>query len=34
MNMSKEAIRNQLVADAGERFTHEEANYAIENLDK
>jgi hypothetical protein len=34
MSMSSEAIRDQLTSDYGEKFTQEEANYAIENLNK
>ena len=32
MAMSPEAIRDQLVSDSGEKFTQEEADYAIANL--
>ena len=31
--MSPEAIRDQLSSEFGEKFTQEEAAYAIENLD-
>lgn len=34
MAMSKEAIREQLISSYGEKFTEEEAQYAIDNLDK
>ncbi|WP_218833126.1 Ltp family lipoprotein [Bacillus sp. 7884-1] len=34
MSMSSEAIRDQLTSEYGEKFTQEEANYAIENLAK
>ncbi len=30
--MSPEAIRDQLTSDAGEKFTQEEADYAISHL--
>lgn len=32
MNMSKDAVRNQLISEYGEKFTAEEADYAIANL--
>ena len=32
--MSKNAIFQQLTSDFGEKFTEEEAQYAINNLDK
>lgn len=32
MDMSPESIRDQLTSDAGEKFTQEQADYAIENL--
>ena len=32
MNMSLEEIRNQLISEYGERFTSEEADYAVEYL--
>lgn len=32
MNMSIEEIRDKLTSDAGEKFTPEEANYAIQHL--
>ena len=32
MSMSPEAIRDQLVSEYGEKFTAEEADYAIANL--
>lgn len=32
MDMSEKAIYEQLVSDFGEKFTTEEANYAINNL--
>ncbi|WP_333644321.1 Ltp family lipoprotein, partial [Parolsenella catena] len=32
MSMSPEAIRDQLTSSAGEKFTQEEADYAIANL--
>lgn len=32
MNMSKSAIYDQLISDYGEKFTAEEAQYAIDNL--
>jgi len=32
MSMSPEAIRDQLTSEYGEKFTKEEANYAVENL--
>lgn len=34
MSMSPEAIRDQLTSENGEKFTQEEADYAIENLNK
>lgn len=34
MSMSKDAIYNQLVSEYGEKFTAEEAQYAIDNLDE
>lgn len=34
MSMSKDAIYNQLVSEYGEKFTPEEAQYAIDNLDE
>ena len=33
MAMSPEAIRSQLTSDAGEKFTAEEADYAISHLE-
>lgn len=33
MDMSPEAIRDQLTSDSGEQFTAEEADYAIQHLD-
>lgn len=33
MNMSKEGVRDQLVSEYGEKFTQEEADYAINNLE-
>lgn len=33
MDMSPEAVRDQLTSDAGEQFTAEEADYAIQHLD-
>ncbi len=33
MSMSKEGIRDQLTSEYGEKFTAEEAQYAIQNLD-
>lgn len=33
MSMSKRSIYNQLTSDAGEKFTAEEAQYAIDHLD-
>ena len=33
MNMSKDAIYDQLTSEYGEKFTAEEAQYAIDNLD-
>lgn len=32
MNMSKQAIYDQLTSDAGEKFTAEQADYAIQHL--
>ncbi|WP_346679923.1 Ltp family lipoprotein [Enorma massiliensis] len=32
MSMSSEAIRDQLTSEYGEKFTQEEADYAIANL--
>lgn len=32
--MSIEQLRDQLTSDAGEKFTPEEAQFAIDNLDK
>lgn len=32
--MSPEAIRDQLTSEYGEKFTQEEADYAIDNLNK
>ena len=32
MNMSKNAIYDQLISEYGEKFTAEEAQYAIDNL--
>jgi hypothetical protein len=34
MNMSPSAIHAQLISDAGEKFTKEEADFAIEHLSK
>ncbi|WP_269088615.1 Ltp family lipoprotein [Bifidobacterium aemilianum] len=34
MDMSPEAIRDQLTSEYGETFTPEEAQYAIDNLNK
>ena len=34
MSMSPAAIKDQLISEYGEQFTEEEANWAIENLDK
>ena len=34
MNMSKDAIYDQLTSEYGEKFTAEEAQYAIDNLDE
>jgi hypothetical protein len=34
MNLSPESIRDQLTSEHGEKFTQEEADYAIENLYK
>ena len=31
-DMSKEAIRDQLISNYGEKFTQEEANYAVKHL--
>lgn len=33
MDMSPDAIRDQLTSEYGEKFTKEEADYAIEHLD-
>ncbi|MDU5817117.1 MAG: Ltp family lipoprotein, partial [Staphylococcus sp.] len=33
-NMSKDAVYNQLTSDVGEKFTEEEAQYAVDHLDK
>lgn len=33
MHMSKEGVRDQLVSEYGEKFTQEEADYAINNLE-
>lgn len=33
MHMSKQAIYDQLTAEAGEKFTADEAQYAIDNLE-
>lgn len=33
MNMSKSAIYDQLISSYGEKFTKEEAQYAIDHLD-
>jgi hypothetical protein len=33
MSMSPEAIRDQLTSEHGEKFTQEEADYAIKNLE-
>lgn len=33
MNMSKEGVRDQLVSEYGEKFTQEEADYAVNNLE-
>ena len=33
MNMSNSAIYDQLTSDYGEKFTEEEAQYAVDNLD-
>lgn len=33
-NMSPDAIYDQLTSDSGEQFTPEEANYAVQHLDK
>ena len=33
MSMSKSSIHDQLVSDAGEKFTEEEAQYAMNNLE-
>ena len=30
----KDAVYNQLISDAGEKFTEEEAQYAVDHLDK
>ncbi|GFI44777.1 hypothetical protein IMSAGC019_00079 [Lachnospiraceae bacterium] len=32
MNMSPDAIHDQLVSEYGERFSLEEANYAVDNI--
>ena len=32
MNMSKQGIYDQLTSEAGEKFTAEEAQYAVDNL--
>ena len=32
MNMSQDAVREQLTSDSGEKFTEDEANYAIQHL--
>lgn len=32
MDMSPESIREQLTSDAGEKFTQEQADYAVANL--
>ena len=32
MDMSSEAIRDQLTSEYGEKFTDEEADYAVSNL--
>ena len=34
MDMSKDAIYDQLTSEYGEKFTAEEAQYAIDNLDE
>jgi hypothetical protein len=34
MAMSPEAIRDQLTSDAGEKFTPEEADYAVQHLNQ
>lgn len=34
MNMSTDAIYDQLTSEYGEKFTKEEAEYAIQNLGK
>lgn len=34
MNMSPAAIKDQLTSDAGEKFTPEEAEYAVQHLDQ
>ena len=34
MNMSRQAVYEQLVSEYGEKFTKEEADYALENLPK
>lgn len=31
-NMSKDAIYDQLISDAGDKFTEEQAQYAVDNL--
>ncbi|WP_076647543.1 Ltp family lipoprotein, partial [Latilactobacillus sakei] len=33
MNMSKQAVHDQLVSEAGEQFSEEAANYAMENVE-
>ncbi|MGO2313310.1 MAG: Ltp family lipoprotein, partial [Brachybacterium tyrofermentans] len=33
MDMSPEAIRDQLTSEYGEQFTQEQADYAVEHLD-
>lgn len=33
MNMSTDAIKDQLISEHGEKFTVEEAEYAIEHLE-
>lgn len=34
MSMSKDAIYDQLTSEYGEKFTTEQAQYAIDNLDE
>lgn len=34
MSMSPEAIRDQLTSEYGEKFTQEEADYAIQHLNE